>query len=89
MKQEEIKHLKEDCKIKLAQQAAPTFTLAVKDILWLLKSQNAPLEACKEILNHLDDIEDKCLTAQIIPQWNVDFVRNTLQNAIVKAESEE
>jgi hypothetical protein len=48
------------------------------------------LEACEDIMAYFDQKENDILantTAGVIPQWDVDYVRNTLADAIAKAES--
>jgi hypothetical protein len=47
----------------------------------MVRERNKLHTACHDVLEHLNSVEDELLHLKKEPQWNVDYVRNTLEQA--------
>jgi hypothetical protein len=70
-----------------SQLKIPTEAMAsVKQFRGMVRERNKLYAACCDILEYLNKVEDSLLQENQEPQWDVDYVRNTLENAINNEE---
>ena len=80
---EEFQRIVNQGKIKMQQIVIPKEArVGVTQFRGMVRERNILYCACRDVLEHLNSVEDELLHLKKEPQWNVDYVRNTLEQAI-------